>query len=439
MVLGNEYEIYAQPKTPDVCMYTHFPVWIRFLQVVLLKRPLQPNEFVFPRIGANGIVYPHDEMSHDAVQKVITHTCAEAHLSVTYTTHCFRRGGAQYRFIFAPLGERWSLSTIRWWGGWAEGESVRWPCMLGWRVYAHDPCQVDMLIRYLLDELTHYETSHRDALCPIPREADRMFNGDHVLAGPVSTEETRQFKAAVNRQFEWLTVHIDTTVSTALRHLSCKSPSCPSLPVSPAASTISTPTNTPPSTTSALPSAKSSSSSLASNRTPPGPHPQAPSSTATGTSSSPVAIQQPPLTRSRMDPPGKSSSQACTAPSSATGTTDHAQPLRASNSARKAMPIPGVAVPNLRKKGKDAWREAIGQWENPDASMGGLTLKDWPETWYTGDMKEFTASKRKMRQVVAEEFYRYVARRAVTVISVLLTWMLSRAGIKDMAGMKVPS
>lgn len=72
------------------------------------------------------------------------------------------------------------------------------------------------------------------------------------------------------------------------------------------------------------------------------------------------------------------------------------------------MPIPGIAVPNLRKKGKDAWREAINQWESPNSSMGGLALKDWPEMWYTGDMKEFTASKRKMRQVVAEEFYRYV-------------------------------
>jgi hypothetical protein len=42
----------------------------------------------------------------------------------TFTTHCFRRGGAQYRFMYAPIGEHWSLARIRWWGGWAEGEHV---------------------------------------------------------------------------------------------------------------------------------------------------------------------------------------------------------------------------------------------------------------------------------------------------------------------------
>ena len=41
-----------------------------------------------------------------------------------FTTHCFRRGGAQYRFMFAPVGQRWTLARIRWWGGWAQGEHV---------------------------------------------------------------------------------------------------------------------------------------------------------------------------------------------------------------------------------------------------------------------------------------------------------------------------
>ena len=41
-----------------------------------------------------------------------------------YTTHCFRHGGAQYRFMFAPVGQRWTLACIRWWGGWAKNEHV---------------------------------------------------------------------------------------------------------------------------------------------------------------------------------------------------------------------------------------------------------------------------------------------------------------------------
>lgn len=42
----------------------------------------------------------------------------------SFSTHCFRRGGAQYRFMFAPVGERWTLQCVRWWGGWAKGENV---------------------------------------------------------------------------------------------------------------------------------------------------------------------------------------------------------------------------------------------------------------------------------------------------------------------------
>ncbi|KIJ91643.1 hypothetical protein K443DRAFT_48250, partial [Laccaria amethystina LaAM-08-1] len=50
---------------------------------------------------------------------------------------------------FAPIGQRWTLARIRWWGGWAQGEHR------------------DTLIRYLLDELYTYEEDHSDALNPI--------------------------------------------------------------------------------------------------------------------------------------------------------------------------------------------------------------------------------------------------------------------------------
>jgi hypothetical protein len=26
--------------------------------------------------------------------------------------------------MFAPVGQRWTLACIRWWGGWAKGEHV---------------------------------------------------------------------------------------------------------------------------------------------------------------------------------------------------------------------------------------------------------------------------------------------------------------------------
>lgn len=80
-------------------------------------------------MGANGILQPREPITHDTVQKYIhefTFGAGIAQASVgSFSTHCFRRGGAQYYFMFAPVGKRWSLRMVRWWGGWAEGEHVR--------------------------------------------------------------------------------------------------------------------------------------------------------------------------------------------------------------------------------------------------------------------------------------------------------------------------
>ncbi|KAK6992392.1 hypothetical protein R3P38DRAFT_3226262 [Favolaschia claudopus] len=59
------------------------------------------------------------------------------------------------------MGQRWSLSIIRWWGGWAVGE------------------QVDTLMRYLLDSLHSYEIGHGDALYPFRTEPDKSFMAEH--------------------------------------------------------------------------------------------------------------------------------------------------------------------------------------------------------------------------------------------------------------------
>ncbi|KIO32588.1 hypothetical protein M407DRAFT_43176, partial [Tulasnella calospora MUT 4182] len=50
--------------------------------------------------------------------------------------------------MFAPVGQRWSLELIRWWGGWTDGE------------------RIDTLIRYLLDDLSTSENDYSDALSP---------------------------------------------------------------------------------------------------------------------------------------------------------------------------------------------------------------------------------------------------------------------------------
>lgn len=104
-------------------MYTHLQRWLGFLQI-RLGRDLEPNDFIFPYFGPNGVPHAKREMTHEMIQNYLTEFAKAAGLTKLYTTHSFRRGGAQYRFMWAPIGKRWSLSIIRWWGGWAIGEHV---------------------------------------------------------------------------------------------------------------------------------------------------------------------------------------------------------------------------------------------------------------------------------------------------------------------------
>jgi len=101
--------------------------WKEFYETRLLGRKLKPDDYIFPSLGVNGLVaHPHIPVSSDIVQKRINEWAAAAGITGAghFTTHCFRRGGAQYRFMFAPMGQRWTLARIRWWGGWAIGEHV---------------------------------------------------------------------------------------------------------------------------------------------------------------------------------------------------------------------------------------------------------------------------------------------------------------------------
>ena len=51
-------------------MYTNLLNWLDFYETYLLRRPLQPDDHIFPAIGANGTsVHPNRPMSADVVQK----------------------------------------------------------------------------------------------------------------------------------------------------------------------------------------------------------------------------------------------------------------------------------------------------------------------------------------------------------------------------------
>jgi hypothetical protein len=109
-LLGNTYNIYQQ-DIPDIDMYTYLPMWIALLESHLGHK-LEPNDYIFPHFSSNSIPDPTQQMMHNMVQSVITRFALSAGLTKTYTTHCFQWGGAQDRFMYAPLGKRWSLCKI---------------------------------------------------------------------------------------------------------------------------------------------------------------------------------------------------------------------------------------------------------------------------------------------------------------------------------------
>jgi hypothetical protein len=58
-----------------------------------------------------------------------------------HTTHCFRRGGAQHKFFFAK--KRFTLTDLKAWGGWSQGDSN------------------NTIIQYLMDDYAAREADSR--------------------------------------------------------------------------------------------------------------------------------------------------------------------------------------------------------------------------------------------------------------------------------------
>lgn len=121
---GNTYHIYEFTHDPPVLnVYKTLPLWVRLLES-RLKRALHDDELIFPALSVSGQPQTTLPMSQNIIQAEIDQFTQAAGLKRRLTTHSLCRGGAQYRFIHAPWGNRWSLRKVRWWGGWAEGENV---------------------------------------------------------------------------------------------------------------------------------------------------------------------------------------------------------------------------------------------------------------------------------------------------------------------------
>jgi hypothetical protein len=149
-------------------------------------------------------------MSAENVQKLLNLFTDGAGLNhggrYLYTTHAFRRGGSQYYFMYCKPGDRWSLSQIRWWGGWADDEKN------------------DVLVRYLLNEMASIEEDHSDSLAPIRGGFDVSRGGEAGLVAPLTADEfrrhTQQQALALSSMEQRLLAQMEMRISESFRLLS---------------------------------------------------------------------------------------------------------------------------------------------------------------------------------------------------------------------------
>jgi hypothetical protein len=114
----------------------------------ILEGSQVPTEYVFSRVD-NQAIQQEPWKTNDISNyiKTITQELDMGTLTDSnYTTHCFRRGGAQHRFFHAKT--RWTLTEIKAWGGWAKGE------------------RNNTIIQYLLDDYVARETDSRFLCSP---------------------------------------------------------------------------------------------------------------------------------------------------------------------------------------------------------------------------------------------------------------------------------
>jgi integrase len=115
----NEYQVHpADDDEAETCYYKRLNLWLDYLAE--RGRPLKSSDFLFPGLDSRGNIRFGELFSTTRIQKLLDQFSSEAGLMEghvrggRFTTHCFRRGGAQHRFQHAK--EKWPPKAIKWWG-----------------------------------------------------------------------------------------------------------------------------------------------------------------------------------------------------------------------------------------------------------------------------------------------------------------------------------
>lgn len=122
---GQKYQIPQKQDMPEIDCFTHISTWVEYLEGKM-GCPLRPDDYIFPAIASTGKLKLGEPSSRTAIENlldvVIDNSGVLGNRNGRFTTHCFRRGGAQYQFMWAP--RKWSLKAVKWWGGWSSNENV---------------------------------------------------------------------------------------------------------------------------------------------------------------------------------------------------------------------------------------------------------------------------------------------------------------------------
>lgn len=158
---GTNFDIHQRQVDSFEDVHKHLKAWFCY-QDELGLRPTK-DSFLFPRMSLSarfkeGIQINFGaKMTNADFDNIIGKLCKLCGIEPSfrgfrYSTHCLRRGGAQYRFMFAPRN-RMTLTDLKLWGGWAQNDGV------------------NTLMKYLLDETIAIETGVSDFFDP-----DRAVN-----------------------------------------------------------------------------------------------------------------------------------------------------------------------------------------------------------------------------------------------------------------------
>jgi hypothetical protein len=124
--IANVYDIPYRSNNPLLDCFTHTSNWIQHLSDEM-QRPLANENFLFPGLASTGRLKFGSPVTRADIERLLEFYVKGSGLLLSrrgkFTTHCFRRGGAQWCFMWQP-GQKWSLKAVKWWGGWAPMESV---------------------------------------------------------------------------------------------------------------------------------------------------------------------------------------------------------------------------------------------------------------------------------------------------------------------------